>query len=169
MRFLLESVFILGSSRIFSGRHIVREKSSPKRNLSCWVAESFTKNHLEVYRMLTQERQQNPPTNPRKLCWASFPFTITGSDEFGPIEINFLRRTLKRWCCLLICFTTRAEHIEVSQSTDTESCLARVTRFIATRGYPNSSISEMQEILSEQLTSVKNSWTSGTQLRSRVT
>ena len=41
-----------------------------------------------------------------------FPFTHTGVDYF--------RRTLKRWCCLFTCLTTRAVHIEVAQSLDTE-------------------------------------------------
>ena len=65
------------------------------------------------------------------------PFTHTGVDYFGPFAVKFLRRALKRWCCLFTCLTTRAVHIEVAQSLDTESCLAAVTRFIARRGYPH--------------------------------
>ena len=52
-----------------------------------------------------------------------FPLTHIGVDYFGPIEVNFLRRTLKRWCCLFTWLTTRAVHIEVAQSLDIESCL----------------------------------------------
>ena len=63
-----------------------------------------------------------------------FKFTHTGVDYFVPFEDNFLRRTLKRWCCLFTCLTTRAVHIKVSQSLDTESCLAAVTRCRAIRG-----------------------------------
>ena len=70
------------------------------------------------------------------------PFTHTGVDYFGPFEPKFLRLTLKRWCCLFTCQTTRAVHIEVAQSFDTESCLAAVTRFIARRGYPSTIISD---------------------------
>ena len=71
-----------------------------------------------------------------------FPITHTGVDYFGPIKMTFLQRNLKRWCCLFTCLTTRAVHIEVVQSLDTESCLAAVTRFIARRGYPSPIISE---------------------------
>ena len=38
--------------------------------------------------------------------------------------------------------TTRAVHIEITQSLDTESCLAAVARFIARRGYPSIIISD---------------------------
>ena len=71
-----------------------------------------------------------------------FPFTHAEVDYFVPIKLKFLRRTLKRWCCLFTCLTTRAVHIEVAQSLDTESCLAAVTRFSARRGYPNTIISD---------------------------
>ena len=49
---------------------------------------------------------------------------------------------MKRSCCLFTRLTTRAVHIEVAQSLDTESCLAAVTTFIARRGYPNTLISD---------------------------
>ena len=71
-----------------------------------------------------------------------FSFTHTRVDPFGPFEVKFLRRTLKRWCRLFTCLTTRAVHIKVAQSLDTKSCLAAVTRFIARRGYQNTIISD---------------------------
>ena len=43
---------------------------------------------------------------------------------------------------LFTCLTTRAVHIEVTQSLDTESCLAAVTRFIARRGYSKTRIND---------------------------
>ena len=61
--------------------------------------------------------------------------------SFAHTGVQFLRCTWKRWCCLFTCLTTRAEHIEVAQSMDTESCLAAVTRFFERRGYPNTIIS----------------------------
>ena len=71
-----------------------------------------------------------------------FLFIHTVVDHFGPFQIELLRRTLKRWCCLFICLTNKAVHIEVAESLDIESCLAAVTRFIARRGYPNTIISD---------------------------
>ena len=43
---------------------------------------------------------------------------------------------MKRWCCLFTCLTTRAVHIEVVRSFDTDSCLVAINRFIARRGKP---------------------------------
>ena len=77
-----------------------------------------------------------------KLDEHVFPFTHTRVDHFGPFEVKFLQRTLKRWCGLFICLTTRAVHIEVAHPLDTESFLAAVTRFIARRDYPNTIISD---------------------------
>ena len=71
-----------------------------------------------------------------------YPLTDTRVEYFGLFEVKFLRRTMKRWCGLSTCLTTRAVHIEVAQSLDIESCLAALTRFIARLGYPNTIISD---------------------------
>ena len=66
-----------------------------------------------------------------------FPFTHTAVDFFGTFEVNFIQHTLKRWCCIFTCLTTRAVHIKVTQSLDTRSCRVAVARFVARRGQPN--------------------------------
>ena len=45
-----------------------------------------------------------------------FPFNNTGVDNFVPIELRFMRKSMKRWCCLFTCLTTRAVHVEVVPS-----------------------------------------------------
>ena len=70
------------------------------------------------------------------------PFATTGVDYFGPLEVKLLRRTMKSWCCMFTCLVTRAVHIEVVNSLDTEACLAAITRFIARRGRPATMISD---------------------------
>ena len=79
---------------------------------------------------------------PERLDYQSYPFTNVGVDYFGPFEVKLLRRSMKRWCCLFTCLTTRAVHIEVVRSLDTDSCLVAINRFIARRGKPTTIISD---------------------------
>ena len=62
-------------------------------------------------------------------------------DNFGLFEVKLLRTSLKRWRCLFTCLTTRAVHIEVVRSLDTDSCLLAINRLIARRGKPTTIIS----------------------------
>ena len=71
-----------------------------------------------------------------------FPFTNTGVEYFGPFGVKLLRKTMKRWCCLFTCLTTRAVHIEVVPSLEAETCLTAITRFIAWRGKPTTILSD---------------------------
>ena len=72
----------------------------------------------------------------QRIC----PF-YTRVDFFGPFEVNSLRRSLKRWCCLFTYIATRAVYIEIDHSLDTESCLAAISRFFAKRGQPTNILS----------------------------
>lgn len=63
-------------------------------------------------------------------------FYSTGIDCFGPIQVKVGRRTEKRWGLLFKCLTTRAIHIEVLSSINTDSFLMALRRFISHRGKP---------------------------------
>ena len=71
-----------------------------------------------------------------------FRFANTGVGYFGPFEVRFMRKSMKRWCCLFTCLTTRAVHVEVVPSLEADACLAAITRFIARRGEPNIILSD---------------------------
>lgn len=55
-------------------------------------------------------------------------------DYFGPIEVKKGRTTVKRYGVLFTCLTTRALHIEVAHTLDTDSCISAIRRFMCRRG-----------------------------------
>ena len=77
-----------------------------------------------------------------RLDYQSYHFTNVGVDYFGPFEVKLLRRSMKRWWCLITCLTIRAVHIEVVRSLDTDSCLVAINRFIARLGKTTTIISD---------------------------
>ena len=65
------------------------------------------------------------------------PFTNVGVDYFGPFMVKRGRATVKRYGVLFTCLTTRAVHIEVAHTLDTDSCLNAIRRFVCRRGHPS--------------------------------
>ncbi|KAL0171399.1 hypothetical protein M9458_031710, partial [Cirrhinus mrigala] len=63
-------------------------------------------------------------------------FHSTGMDCFGPFLVKVGRRTEKRWGLLFKCLTTRAVHLEVLTSMDSDAFLMAMRRFIGRRGKP---------------------------------
>ena len=63
-------------------------------------------------------------------------FHASAVDYFGPVMVTQNRRTQKRYGCLFVCLATKAVHVEISHSLDTESFLMSLRRFIARRGPP---------------------------------
>ena len=62
------------------------------------------------------------------------PFTFVGTDYFGPIIVKRGRSELKRYGVIFTCLTTRAVHLEISNSLDTDACINAIRRFISRRG-----------------------------------
>ncbi|KRZ59066.1 hypothetical protein T02_15801 [Trichinella nativa] len=70
-----------------------------------------------------------------RLQYRGFPFVMCGMDLFAPFVIS---RKLKRWGLIFMCLTTRAIHLEDCVSTNVESFLLALERFIQRRGKPQS-------------------------------
>ncbi|KAL7841272.1 hypothetical protein SRHO_G00249630 [Serrasalmus rhombeus] len=62
------------------------------------------------------------------------PFTHVGIDYFGPIEVKKGRGTAKRYGVIFTCLVSRAIHLEVANSLDTDACINALQRFICRRG-----------------------------------
>lgn len=65
------------------------------------------------------------------------PFTFTGVDFFGPMEVTMGRRRQKRYGVLFTCLTIRAVHLELTESLSTDSAIMALRRMIARRGTPS--------------------------------
>ncbi|GFQ82189.1 integrase catalytic domain-containing protein [Trichonephila clavata] len=65
------------------------------------------------------------------------PFTITGIDFDGPVNIECLKPRDTTYIALFTCATTRALHIELVSDLTTDKFLLALQRFVGRRGLPN--------------------------------
>lgn len=79
---------------------------------------------------------------PERLKADKPPFSYIGVDYFGPLMVKVKRSHEKRYGCLITCLATRAVHIEIAHSLDTDSFLAALSRFVARRGKPQKVFSD---------------------------
>ena len=62
------------------------------------------------------------------------PFTYCAVDYFTPFYIKDKRKELKWYGSLFTCLASRAVHIEVADSSDTDSFIMALRRFVRLRG-----------------------------------
>ena len=63
-------------------------------------------------------------------------FTHTGVDLFGPLNAKRGRVVVKRWGVLFTCLNSRAVHLELASSLETDCFINVLRRFISRRGTP---------------------------------
>ena len=62
------------------------------------------------------------------------PFTFTGIDYFGPLQVKRGRGTAKRYGCIFVCMTSRVVHLELAKSLETDAFIMVLRQFLNTRG-----------------------------------
>ncbi len=81
---------------------------------------------------LGEQRMADLPTE--RITADLPPFTNVGVDYFGPIDVKRGRACVKRYGVIFTCMASRAVHLEVAYSLDTDSCINALRRFICRRG-----------------------------------
>jgi hypothetical protein len=80
---------------------------------------------------MTQEMAELPKF---RLTPFEPPFTNTGIDFFGPLMVKHGRGSAKRYGCIFVCMASRAIHLELAQSLETDDFIMVLRRFVNIRG-----------------------------------
>ena len=70
-------------------------------------------------------------TTAYELC-----FTYTGVDYFGPLNVKKGRSVVKRWGAIFTCMNSRAIHLELATSLESDCFVNVFRRFVNRRGPP---------------------------------
>ncbi|XP_071041441.1 uncharacterized protein [Parasteatoda tepidariorum] len=81
-------------------------------------------------------KQIEAPLPPERVV-PSAPFTTTGIDFAGPVNIRCLKSRDTAYITLFTCATTRALHIELVSDLTTDKFLLALQRFVGRRGLPH--------------------------------
>ena len=99
---------------ILKGRSTVKKALKACMNCRFWRA--------------TYGRQQMAPL-PEHRVVPSSPFTYCGTDLMGPLYVKIGRSSHKRYVCIFNCLSTRAVHLEIVQSLETDAFIQAFRRF----------------------------------------
>ncbi|XP_047998127.1 uncharacterized protein LOC125235573 [Leguminivora glycinivorella] len=88
------------------------------------------------YRRATPQPQRMGDLPAARLQHNRRPFSFTGVDFFGPMEVTVGRGRQKRYGMLFTCLTIRAVHVEITENLTTDSTIMGLRRMIARRGTP---------------------------------
>ena len=121
--------------------HLGREHLISKVREKLWIPQIRVLTRSTLGRCILCKRlnakpmiQQMAPL-PRSRMMAYKPsFSYSGIDLFGPRYVKHGRSRAKRWRRLFTCMNTRAAHLELVQSMDTDDFIMCLRRFINRRG-----------------------------------
>lgn len=89
---------------------------------------------VKCHKLRGAVQEQRMADLPKDRVESAPPFTSCGVDYFGPFMVKVGRKEVKRYGALFTCMASRAIHIEVAHSLDTDSFLNAYRRFVSRRG-----------------------------------
>lgn len=89
---------------------------------------------LPCRKLRASPQDQKMADLPEDRLEPSPPFTVCGVDYFGPWQIKEGRREVKRYGVVFTCLASRAIHLEVAKTLETDSLINVLRCFLARRG-----------------------------------
>ena len=124
--------------------HAGREQTLAESRRQFWIvngralAKDIVRHCTSCRRInATPLSQQMAPLPEARVTAYQPPFSQTGVDFFGPLYVKHGRGTAKRWGCLFTCLATRAVHLEVAPSLETDDFIMVLRQFVNRRGPPD--------------------------------
>lgn len=118
------------------GRHYVVSQLSQK----LWILDTNQIVRRVISRCVTykkvkaQAMEQRMADLPLDRVQEALPFEHSGVDYFSPFLVKIGRSQAKRYGVIFTCLVTRATHLEITHSFDTDSFINALRRFMACRG-----------------------------------
>ena len=101
------------------------------------LVKKLTYNCLNCRKLHSRPSEQLMADLPQERLSADLPpFSHLGVDAFGPFSVARGRTQEKRYGLIFTCLTSRAVHIEIAFTLETDSFIDALRRFIARRGQP---------------------------------
>ena len=128
--------------------HSGLERTLCEIRLKYWIQKMRSTVKKQLWRCAFCRKRRASPQPPRmaELPEARFdmrrPFSTIGLDYLGPLTVKKFRKTEKRYVLLITCLATRAIHLEMAASMDTDCFIMALRRFIARRGKPHTIYSD---------------------------
>ncbi|KAK3743468.1 hypothetical protein QZH41_003291 [Actinostola sp. cb2023] len=89
---------------------------------------------VKCQRLRGAVQEQRMADLPKDRLESAPPFTSCGVDYFGPFLVKVGRKEVKRYGVLFTCMASRAIHLEIANSLDTDSPINAYRRFVSRRG-----------------------------------
>ena len=85
-------------------------------------------------KLRSEPQQQRMAILPKDRVEPAPPFTYSAVDYFGPFSVKERRKEVKRYGVIFTCMASRAVHVEVADTLETDSFICALRRFICRRG-----------------------------------